>query len=95
MEKLNKALISVQSELKAPKGQYNSFGKYSYRSAEDILESVKPLLAKNGLSLTISDMIHEVCGIPFVESQVSVTTKPPLRVVSASQSICRMSFSTC
>ena len=73
MEKLNKALISVQSELKAPKGQYNSFGKYSYRSAEDILESVKPLLAKNGLSLTISDMIHEVCGIPFVESQVSVT----------------------
>ena len=53
MEKLNKALIAVQSELKAPKGQYNSFGKYSYRSAEDILESVKPLLAKHGLSLTI------------------------------------------
>lgn len=72
MEKLNKALIKVQSELKAPKGQYNSFGKYSYRSAEDILESVKPLLAKHGLSMTISDMIHEVCGIPFVESQVSV-----------------------
>lgn len=73
MEKLNKALIKVQSELKAPKGQYNSFGKYSYRSAEDILESVKPLLAKHGLSMTISDMIHEVCGIPFVESMVSVT----------------------
>ena len=73
MEKLNTALIKVQSELKAPKGQYNSFGKYSYRSAEDILESVKPLLAKNGLSLTISDMIHEVCGIPYVESMVSVT----------------------
>jgi len=72
MEKLNKALIKVQSELKAPKGQYNSFGKYAYRSAEDILESVKPLLAKHGLSMTISDMIHEVCGIPFVESQVSV-----------------------
>jgi len=47
MEKLNKALIKVQSELKAPKGQYNSFGKYSYRSAEDILEAVKPLLAKH------------------------------------------------
>lgn len=73
MEKLNKALIKVQSELKAPKGQYNSFGKYSYRSAEDILESVKPILAKNGLSMTISDMIHEVCGIPFVESMVNVT----------------------
>jgi len=73
MEKLNKALIKVQSELKAPKGQYNSFGKYSYRSAEDILESVKPILAKNGLSMTISDMIHEVCGIPFVESMVNIT----------------------
>lgn len=72
MEKLNKALIKVQSELKAPKGQYNSFGKYSYRSAEDILEAVKPLLAKHGLSMTISDMVHEVNGIPFVESQVSV-----------------------
>lgn len=73
MEKLNKALIKVQSELKAPKGQYNSFGKYSYRSAEDILEAVKPLLAKNGLSMNISDAIHEVCGIAFVESMVSVT----------------------
>ena len=72
MEKLNKALIKVQSELKAPKGQYNSFGKYSYRSAEDILEAVKPLLAKHGLSMTISDMVHEVSGIPFIESQVSV-----------------------
>tara|TARA_R100001510_G_C7656088_1_gene215706 strand:+ start:351 stop:929 length:579 start_codon:yes stop_codon:yes gene_type:complete len=73
MEKLNKALIKVQSELKAPKGQYNSFGKYSYRSAEDILESVKPLLSKHGLSMSISDTIHEVCGIPFVESMVRVT----------------------
>jgi len=72
MDKLNKALIKVQSELKAPKGQYNSFGKYSYRSAEDILEAVKPLLAKHGLSMTISDMVHEVSGIPFIESQVSV-----------------------
>jgi len=73
MENLNKALIKVQSELKAPKGQYNSFGKYAYRSAEDILESVKPLLAKNGLSMTISDFIHDVCGIPFVESHVIVS----------------------
>ena len=87
MEKLNTALIKVQSELKAPKGQYNSFGKYSYRSAEDILESVKPLLAKNGLSLTISDMIHEVCGIPFVESQVSVTNGTDSYAVTAQAGI--------
>lgn len=50
-------LLAVQAELKAPKGQYNSFGKYKYRSCEDILEAVKPLLAKNKASLRISDEI--------------------------------------
>ena len=55
MEKLNKALIKVQSELKAPKNQRNNFGKYNYRSAEDILEAVKPLLNEHGLVLTIQD----------------------------------------
>ena len=50
-------LINVQSRLKAPKSQYNSFGKYSYRNQEDILEAVKPLLAENGLVMTISDEI--------------------------------------
>ena len=73
MEKLNKALIKVQSELKAPKGQYNNFGKYAYRSAEDILEAVKPLLAKNGLSMTVSDEVLEVGGLTFVNASVSVT----------------------
>lgn len=83
MEKLNKALIKVQSELKAPKGQYNSFGKYSYRSAEDILEAVKPLLAKNGLSMTISDTVHyTIDGVPFISASVTVTDG--LDVVKAS-----------
>lgn len=50
-------LMSVQSELKAPKGQYNNFGKYKYRSCEDILEAVKPLLVKYGLALTITDEV--------------------------------------
>lgn len=50
-EKLSK----IQEELKAPKGQYNSFGKYKYRSCEDILEAVKPLLIKNKLSLQLYD----------------------------------------
>jgi hypothetical protein len=50
-------LINVQSRLKANKSQYNSFGKYSYRNQEDILESVKPLLAENGLIITLSDEI--------------------------------------
>jgi hypothetical protein len=87
MEKLNKALIKVQSELKAPKNQRNNFGKYNYRSAEDILEAVKPLLAKNGLSMTISDFIHEVCGIPYVESHVVVSDGQDERSVSAQAGI--------
>lgn len=66
-------LIAVQSELKAPKSQYNSFGKYAYRNAEDILEAVKPLLAKNGLSMQISDSIHEVAGMIYVQASVRVT----------------------
>ena len=50
-------LVKIQSELKAPKNQRNNFGKYNYRSCEDILEAVKPLLAAEGLLLTISDEI--------------------------------------
>jgi hypothetical protein len=47
----NEKVVSVQSSLKAPKGQFNKFGKYNYRSLEDINEAVKPLLAKEGLKL--------------------------------------------
>lgn len=50
-------LIEIQKKLKAPKGQYNNFGKYKYRSCEDILEAVKPILAENGCTLTLSDEI--------------------------------------
>ena len=53
--KLHQKLLSVQSELKAPKGQFNSFGKYKYRSAEDIMEAVKPICHKHGAVLTVSD----------------------------------------
>ena len=73
MEKLNKALVKVQSELKAPKGQYNSFGKYAYRSAEDILEAVKPLLSANGLSMRVTDEVLEVGGMIFINATVIVT----------------------
>ena len=64
MEKLRQ----IQIELKAPKNQRNNFGKYNYRSCEDILEAVKPLLKKNKCTLTISDEIKEVCGVLFVEA---------------------------
>lgn len=52
---LREKLGAIQSELKAPKGQFNSFGKYKYRSCEDILEAVKPLLKKHNCLLTITD----------------------------------------
>ena len=58
-------LLKVQQELKAPKGQYNSFGKYKYRSCEDILEAVKPLLEKNKLTLTLTDTIVPASEIRF------------------------------
>jgi len=50
-----KELIAIQNELKAPKGQKNTFGNYKYRSCEDILEAVKPLCVKHNCTLTISD----------------------------------------
>lgn len=50
-------LVAIQSQLKAPKGQMNKFGGYAYRSCEDILEAVKPLLAEQGVILTISDEV--------------------------------------
>jgi len=52
-----KELIQIQKELKAPKNQYNAFGEYHYRSAEDILEALKPLLAKYDCILTLTDEI--------------------------------------
>lgn len=75
MEKLTfqQRLINVQSRLKAPKSQYNSFGKYAYRNQEDILEALKPLLAENELVLTLSDSIHEVFGLVYVESKARVS----------------------
>ena len=57
MQKIAKKLIAVQSELKAKKGRVNKFGGFSYRSAEDILEAVKPLLKKNGLAIIFQDRL--------------------------------------
>lgn len=57
-----KKLIEIQNELKVPKGNYNAFGKYKYRSAEDILEAVKPLLKKHDSLLTLTDDVIEIGG---------------------------------
>ena len=67
MEKeLNDKLIAIQSNLKAPKSQFNNFGGYAYRSVDDILEAVKPLLKDNGCTLVISDEITTVGGRVYV-----------------------------
>ena len=66
-------LRQIQTELKAPKNQRNNFGKYNYRSCEDILEAVKPLLDKHKCTLTISDEIKELGGILFVEAMAIIS----------------------
>lgn len=69
MEELN----SIQCELNAPKGQYNSFGKYKYRSCEDILASVKPLLKKYGCTLTLSDDVLPVGSRIYIKATATLT----------------------
>lgn len=65
-------LIEVQEELKAPKGQYNNFGRYNYRSAEDILEAVKPLLHKQGLLQVITDDVISVGERIYIKATASI-----------------------
>ena len=64
-------LMTVQTKLRAPKGQYNSFGKYSYRSCEDILEALKPLLAEVGAIVNITDEIKLIGDRYYVEATAS------------------------
>ena len=70
-------LVDIQGRLKAPKSQYNSFGKYKSRNCEDILEAVKPILVEHKLVLTISDDIQSVDwngnSLNFINSTVSIT----------------------
>ena len=67
-----KELIEIQKVLKAPKGQYNSFGKYHYRSAEDILEAVKPLCCERGVLLTVSDDVKLIGDRFYVMATATV-----------------------
>ena len=67
-----KELISIQSELKAPKTQFNKFGGYKYRKAEDILEAVKPLLAKQKCTLIITDDIVLVGNRIYVKATATI-----------------------
>ena len=63
-----KELIEIQSRLKAPKNQFNNFGKYNYRNCEDILEALKPLLKETKTSLTLSDEIVQIGDRYYVKA---------------------------
>jgi hypothetical protein len=68
-----KELVSIQSELKAPKGQFNSFGKYKYRSCEDVLEALKPLLKENECFLNMSDEIVLIGNRYYIKATATIT----------------------
>ena len=64
---IQKKLLKIQSELKAPKNQFNKFGNYKYRNQEDILEALKPLLKKNDTTLVLTDEVHQTDeGVHYV-----------------------------
>lgn len=67
-----KELIDIQKRLKAPKSQYNSFGKYYYRSCEDILEAVKPLLSEYGCQMTLSDEMVCVGNRNYIKATATI-----------------------
>ncbi|MBC6419847.1 MAG: ERF family protein [Prochloron sp. SP5CPC1] len=73
MEQLNKKLAKIQSAFKSKKSRYNSFGKYYFRSAEDILEGLKPFIASEGVTFTVDEELKEVGGIAVIKSTATIT----------------------
>lgn len=76
-------LIKIQSELKAPKSQRNSFGNYNYRNAEDILEALKPLLLENGCTLTLTDSIEFIGNRYYVKATATIFDGKDFKQVSS------------
>jgi hypothetical protein len=73
MKELNHKLAQIQTELKVKKASYNSFGKYYFRKAEDILEAVKPFLLKHGVSVTIDEDILATDPVPMLKSTAVIS----------------------
>ena len=71
-KKTNRNLVKIQAELKAPKGQFNAFGKYKYRNAEDIIEAVKPILYKYGTALVITDEVVQVGDRIYIKATATL-----------------------
>ena len=68
MKELNQKLAVIQTELKAKKSSYNSFGKYYFRKSEDILEAIKPFLVKHGVTVTINEEMISTDPVPTMQS---------------------------
>ena len=73
MKELNQKLAQIQTELKAKKSSYNSFGKYYFRKAEDILEAIKPFLLKHGVTVTINEELIMTDPVPTIKSIATIT----------------------
>ena len=70
---LNEKLATIQTKFKSKKSRYNSFGKYNFRSAEDILEATKPFLLELGVSVTVSENLIATDPFPIMESKATIT----------------------
>ena len=68
MKELNQKLAVIQTELKAKKSSYNSFGKYHFRKSEDILEAIKPFLTKHGVTVTLNEELVMTEPVPIIKS---------------------------
>ena len=73
MKELNQKLAVIQTELKAKKSSYNSFGKYYFRKSEDILEAIKPFLVKHGVTVTINEEIIATDPVPTMQSTATIS----------------------
>ena len=73
MKELNQKLAVVQTELKAKKSSYNSFGKYYFRKSEDILEAIKPFLIEHGVTVTINEEIIATDPVPTMQSTATIS----------------------
>ena len=73
MKELNQKLAQIQTELKTKKSSYNSFGKYYFRKAEDILEAIKPFLLKHGVTVTINEELIMTDPVPTIKSTATIT----------------------
>jgi hypothetical protein len=70
---LNEKLATIQTKFKSKKSRFNSFGKYNFRSAEDILEATKPFLLELGVTVTINEQIISVDPLPMMQSTASIS----------------------